>query len=51
MSRLSLYLIGVYGLIAAGMVYVNRRNEAQRNSVVAMADRLREAWADHHTVA
>lgn len=51
MSRLSLYLIGVYGLLAAGVVYMNRRNSQKRARVIDMADRLREAWDDHHTVA
>lgn len=51
MSRLSLYLIGVYGLMAAALVYLDRRNSQKRVQVIEMADRLREAWADHHTVA
>lgn len=51
MKRWSLYLIGVYGLIAAGMVYADRRSAAKRIRVKKMAEQLREAWADNHTVA
>jgi len=54
MGRLSLYLLGIYGLAAAYMVYLDRRSitrPANRLPVDKAAEMLREAWADHHTVA
>jgi hypothetical protein len=54
MGRLSLYLVGIYGVAAAYLVYLNRRGPVTRNGripVTKAAEMLREAWADHHTTA
>jgi len=54
MGRLSLYLVGIYGVAAAYLVYLNRRGQARRDGripVTRAAEMLREAWADHHTTA
>ena len=55
MGRLSLYLVGIYGMAAAYLVYLNRRGGQARTDgripVTKAAEMLREAWADHHTTA
>jgi hypothetical protein len=63
MGRLSLYLLGIYGLAAAYLVYLDRHAHARTANhgigsapdthvpVEKAADLLRQAWADHHTVA
>jgi hypothetical protein len=54
MGRLSLFLLGIYGLAAAYFVYLDRRGQtrsANRLPVDKAAEMLRQAWADHHTVA
>lgn len=51
MARLSLYLVGIYGLLAAFVVYSNRKNSPPRIPVSHLANQLKDAWADHHTRA
>jgi hypothetical protein len=45
-----LYLVGGIG-IAAAYVFVWRQREEVAQPVEELAHRLKDAWADHHTVA
>ncbi|HKF46567.1 MAG TPA: hypothetical protein VKB38_04365 [Terracidiphilus sp.] len=49
MGRLGLYFVGVYGLLAAFVIYMNRKNAHGQLPVGRMASQLRDAWADNHT--
>jgi hypothetical protein len=51
MGKLSLYLIGVYGLIGAAVVFMRRQNQLRNPPVHRLAAQLQAAWADHHTRA
>lgn len=56
MGRLSLYLIGIAAGVAAFLTYRSRsaalnQSSGKRIPVTQAAEMLREAWADHHTVA
>lgn len=56
MTRVALYIAGISAAVAAGIVYRRRNanNVLESNQHVAVdeaAAMLREAWADHHTVA
>jgi hypothetical protein len=48
MFRLSLYVLGVSGFIAAWAAY---RNQQKRKPIPVQkaASMLQQAWADHHT--
>jgi hypothetical protein len=48
MAKLALYLIGIYGLLGAAVVFLHRRNELRNPPVHRMAAQLRDAWAGHH---
>jgi hypothetical protein len=51
MGRVSLYLIGIYGLVAAFVVYMNRKYPRRQVPVGRLAAQLQDAWADHRTRA
>jgi hypothetical protein len=53
LARFSLYLIGIAAGVAAIITYRNRSsaNTNGRLPVQKAADMLRNAWADHHTIA
>ena len=51
MAKVSLYLIGIYALIGAAIVFMRRQNELRNPPVHRLAAQLQEAWADHHTRA
>lgn len=51
MTRIALYLAGISAAVAALTVYRSRLAPTRRVPVQEAAERLRQAWADHHTVA
>lgn len=51
MQRLSLYLIGFAAGLAALITASRRARAMRRVPVTQAAEQLRQAWADHHTVA
>ena len=46
-----LFLIGGIGVAAAYFVAQKQKQNAPAQPVEALAHRLQDAWADHHTVA
>ena len=51
MARLGLYLLGIYGLLTAYVVYANRNRDSQRIPVKESAALLQEMAARHRTAA
>ena len=49
MAKLALYLIGIYGLLGATVVFMRRQNQLRNPPVQNLANQLQQAWADHHT--
>jgi hypothetical protein len=48
MAKLALYLIGIYGLLSAAVIFLRRQNELRHPPAHRMAAQLQDAWADHH---
>jgi len=51
MAKFALYLIGIYGLLGAAVVFMRRGNQLRNPPVRQLAAQLQEGWADHHTRA